>query len=58
MVVLERLVQHIYADKLAELDALDKEYNAVEGKYGFPAKKRYQMISGPEETGTIVVERQ
>jgi hypothetical protein len=43
---------------MAELEAIDKEYNAVEAKMGFPPKKRYQMISGPDEQGTLIIERQ
>ena len=58
MIIIERLVQHVFPGKEAELEALDKEYNAVEAKMGFPLKKRYQMISGPDEMGTLIVERQ
>jgi hypothetical protein len=41
-----------------ELEALDKEYEAVESKYGFPPKKRYSLLSGPDEIQTLVIERQ
>lgn len=58
MAILARQVQHIYADKWEELEAFDKENNAVEAKYGFPPKKRYQMMSGPDEMGTLIVEYQ
>jgi hypothetical protein len=58
MVILERQVQHVYTDKWAELEQLDKEFNAVEARYGFPPKKRYQMMSGPDEMGTLIIERQ
>jgi hypothetical protein len=58
MAILERQVQHVYADKWVELEAIDKEFSVVEAKHGYPPKKRYQMISGPDEIGTLIVERQ
>ena len=58
MVTLERLIQHVFPGKGAELEALDKEYNAVESKFGFPPKKRYQLLAGPDEIQTLVIERQ
>jgi hypothetical protein len=56
MKVLERLVQHVYTDKWAELEAIDKEFNVVEAKHGFPHKRRYQLISGSDELNTLVIE--
>ena len=58
MVILERMTQHIYPGKWAELEVLDKEYNAVESKHGFPPKKRYSLIAGSDEVQTLVIERQ
>ena len=58
MVIIERLVQHVYSDKWAELETIDKEFDAVEARHGFPAKKRFQMISGPDNMGTLIIERQ
>jgi hypothetical protein len=57
MVVIDREVQHVYPDKWEELEAIDKEFNKVEAKYGLPPKKRYQMISGPGKSGTLIIER-
>ncbi len=59
MIAIERMVQKIYPGKWAELEAIDKRYNAVESRLGFPAnKKRFQpMISGLD-SNTLVIERQ
>lgn len=58
MVILERLIQHIAADQWQALDALDKEYDAVESKHGVPAKKRYRALAGPDDVDTLIVERE
>jgi hypothetical protein len=58
MIIIERLVQHIYLDKWAELETIDKEWNAVESKCGFPAKVRRRIIAGPDDQGTLIIERQ
>lgn len=58
MVILERDVQHIYPDQWAELNAIDGEFNQVESRIGFPAKKRFQLLIGPDEVNTLIVERQ
>ena len=58
MIIIERMVQEIYNDKWAELEGLDKKYNAVEARLGFPAKKRFQLLMGRNPVGTLVIERQ
>lgn len=58
MIVLERLVQHIRPGKWAELEKLDKKYTAVESRFGFPPKQRYQCVSGGHDSNTLIVERQ
>ena len=58
MAYIQREVQHIYDGKWEELEAIDKEYTKIEAKYGFSAKKRYQMMSGPDKMGTLIVEHQ
>jgi hypothetical protein len=58
MMILERLIQHVYPGKAMELEALDKEYDAVESKYGFPSKKRYSLLAGADKIQTLVIERQ
>ena len=58
MIVVLRQIQHIYPDKWAELEAIDKKFNVVEDRLGFPAKKRYQLLSGSDEVNTLIIETQ
>ncbi len=58
MVIVERMIQKIRPDKWAELEAIDKKYDVVESRLGFPAKKRYQCIIGGHDTNTLIVQRQ
>ena len=58
MICVERLVQQIRPDKWAELEALDAKYNAIEGRLGFPPKRRYRSYIGVHNTDTLAVERQ
>jgi hypothetical protein len=58
MVILERSIQHIVPNKWPELNMVDREFNQVEGRLGFPAKKRFQLIAGADEYNTLVIERQ
>jgi hypothetical protein len=58
MVTIERMIQHIYPGKWVELEAIDKKYNAVEARLGFPAKKRYQCLTGSHDSNTLIIERQ
>jgi Zn-finger domain-containing protein len=56
MAYIQREIQHIYPGKWEELEAIDKEFAKVEAKYGFSPKKRYQVMSGSEKMGTLIVE--
>lgn len=58
MIAVERMIQKIYPGKWAELEEIDKRYNEIEGRMGFPAKKRYQCIIGAEDSNTLIIERQ
>jgi hypothetical protein len=58
MIVIDRMIQKVYPDKWAELEEVDKKYNAVEGRLGFPPKKRYQCLTGSHEVNTLIIERQ
>jgi hypothetical protein len=55
--VLERLTQQIYATKWPDLEALDKKYDAIESKHGYPPKRRYRLFVGGGSTNTLVIER-
>jgi hypothetical protein len=56
MKVLERLIQKI-GDWQA-LEEVDQKYSAVEAKYGFPAKRRYQGLTAPNTVDTLIIERE
>jgi hypothetical protein len=56
MKVLERMVQKI-GDWQA-LEELDKKYDAVESKYGIPAKRRYRAMVGMQTVDTLTIERE
>ena len=58
MIIIERQIQKIYPGKWAELEELDKKYNAIEKTVGFPPKKRYTCISGTHDGNTIIIERE
>ena len=58
MITIERMVQQVRPDKWAELEEIDKRYNAVENRLGFPPKKRYQCMMGSHDMNTLIVERQ
>jgi hypothetical protein len=58
MIIVHRQIQQVYPDKWAELEAIDKKYNVVEGRLGFPPKKRYQCLTGSHEVNTLIVETQ
>ena len=57
MIAIERMVQKIYPGKWAELAEIDKRYDEIEHRMGFPAKKRYQCIIGQYDQNTLVIER-
>jgi len=56
--VLEKLTQHVRPDKWAELEAIDKRYNVVEARFGFPTKRRYQAMFGGQDGNTLIIERE
>ena len=58
MIAIERMTQKIYPGKWAELEVLDKKYNVIEQKAGFPAKKRYQCMMGGLDFNTLIIERE
>lgn len=58
MKVLERHVRKIHPSKWDEAERLDKRYDAIEGKYGFPPKRYYRCISGTHDVFTSIMERE
>ncbi|HVO43560.1 MAG TPA: hypothetical protein VMT34_13095 [Aggregatilineales bacterium] len=55
---IERTTQKVRQGKWEELDEIDKKFNAVEARFGFPAKKRYRCVAGNHDGNTLVIERQ
>jgi hypothetical protein len=59
MVTIERMTQKVFPGKWAELEEIDKRYNVVEKRLGFPAnKKRFQCLVGGLDSNTLIIERQ
>lgn len=58
MIAIERTTQKVYPGKWAELEEIDKRYNEVEMRAGFPQKKRFQCVIGGLAQNLIIIERQ
>ena len=58
MIVIERMIQQVYPGEMPALNDIDKRYDVVEKRLGFPAKKRYWSMSGAFDSNTIVIERE
>ena len=58
MIALERTTQKVHPGKWAELAELDKRFNEIEMRAGFPQKKRYQCVIGGLDQNTLIIERQ
>jgi hypothetical protein len=58
MKIMERHVHAVYPGKWDELMKLEKKFDAVEKRYGFPPKRSYQCISGSQIMGSFVIERE
>ena len=57
MTILQRQIQQVRPGKWAELEEIDKKFNAVESRLGFPPnKKRYCCYFGGHNTNTLIVE--
>ena len=58
MIAIERQIQKVRPGKWAALEEIEKRFAAVEGRYGFPPKERYQCVFGGNDTNTVIIERQ
>ena len=58
MIAIERMTQKLYPGKWMELEEIDKRYDEIEHRMGFPLKKRYQCVIGSEDNNTLIIERQ
>ena len=54
----ERSIQQIRPGKWPELEALNEKYNAIEGRLGFPPRRRFRCYFGGHHTNTLVIERE
>ena len=59
VIVLHRQVQIIKAGKWDELEEIDKKFEEIEKRIGFPdTKRRWRAIMGPHHLNTHIVERE
>ena len=59
MNALMRMTQKVVPGKWAELDEIDKRFNVLEKRLGFPQnKKRYQCLMGAHDSNTLIIEYQ
>ncbi|MCP4363433.1 MAG: hypothetical protein GY796_35990 [Chloroflexi bacterium] len=58
MIVIERQIQKVHPEKWEELEELDKKYDVIESRLGYPPKKRCRCIVGGHDVNTLIVERQ
>ena len=53
-----RLIQRIASGKWDDLEELDKKFNEIEDKLGYPPKKRFRSLSGEYDNNVIIIERE
>lgn len=54
----ERQIQQIRPGKATELEALDQKINTIEGRLGFPTKRRFRCYIGGLPNSTLVIGRE
>ena len=57
MKIMERLIQKVDRTNWAKKIAIEKRYEAVEARLGFPPSRRYRAFIGGNDTSTRVIER-
>ncbi len=59
VIILHRQVQIIKTGKWNDLEELDKKFEEIEKRIGFPdTKKRWRCLMGPHHLNTQIVERE
>jgi hypothetical protein len=53
----EREIQQVNPARWEQLEVLDKKYDAIESKAGFPPKRRLRSYIGRLDNSTLVIER-
>jgi hypothetical protein len=57
MKIMERLIQTVDRTKWAKKIAIEKRYEIVEARLGFPPSRRYRAFIGGMDTNTRIIER-
>jgi hypothetical protein len=57
MKIMERLIQKVDRSQWAKKIAIEKRYEPVEARLGFPPSRRYRAYIGSQDTNTRVIER-
>ena len=57
MRIMERLIQKVDRSQWAKKIAIEKRYEPVEARLGFPPSRRYRAYIGSQDTNTRVIER-
>ena len=57
MKIMERLIQKVDRTSWAKKIAIEKRYEPVEARLGFPPSRRYRAYIGSQDTNTRVIER-
>ena len=57
MKIMERLSQKVERNSWAKKIAIEKRYDVVEARLGFPPSRRYRAFIGATDTSTRVIER-
>lgn len=56
VIVIQRMVQTIPAGRWDEYEELDKKFDEIEKKMGYPLKKRLRCLFGAVGSNSIVIE--
>lgn len=58
MIIIEMMIQKINNGMWEALDEIDKRYDVIESRHGFPSKRRLMSISGTHDLNTIIITRE
>ncbi len=58
VIVIMRLIQRIASGKWDDLEEIDKKFNVIEEKLGYPPKKRFRSLSGAYDNNVVIIERE
>ena len=57
MKIMERMIQKVDRNSWSKKIAIEKRYEVVEARLGFPPSRRYRAFIGANDTNTRVIER-